>query len=389
MTEIDPDPIDRPGDFARALEVLRRDAEAVDDGVFPSAGMAALADAGIMGLTVGAEQGGAGPDPARFVDVVRRLAAECGSTAMVYLMHSCATAVVSAAPPPGLPDVAAGLASGRLLGTLAYSEPGSRSHFWAPVSEAASAGSNVRLSGSKSWVTSAGHADVYVASCRAVPAQRNGTKEGGSGGIDQYVLRAGTPGFEVAGNWSGLGLRGNASAPMTMDVEVREDHRLGNSGDGFGLMMGTVLPWFNLGNAAVSLGLARGAQDAAVAHVRSARLEHLSSSLADLPTIRAYLAKAEVALRAGEALLAATARSMMVPDEGTMAAVLAIKAAGNETALEVTDTAMRVCGGAAFSRRLGIERRFRDARAGHVMAPTSDALYDFLGRLMCGIDLFA
>jgi alkylation response protein AidB-like acyl-CoA dehydrogenase len=200
---------------------------------------------------------------------------------------------------------------------------------------------------------------------------------------------AGTAGLDVAGGWSGLGLRGNASAPMTMEVEVPVGHRLGASGDGFGLMMSSVLPWFNLGNAAVSVGLARGALDAAVAHVRSARLEHLSVSLADLPTIRAYLAKAEVALRAAEALLAATARSMMAPDDGTMAAVLAIKAAGNETALEVTDIAMRVCGGAAFSHRLGIERRFRDARAGHVMAPTSDALYDFLGRLLCGIDLFA
>ncbi|MBA3250184.1 MAG: acyl-CoA/acyl-ACP dehydrogenase, partial [Geodermatophilaceae bacterium] len=59
-----------------------------------------------------------------------------------------------------------------------------------------------------------------------------------------------------------------------------------------------------------------------------------------------------------------------------------------ETALSVSDTAMRVCGGAAFSKHLGIERAFRDARAGYVMAPTSDVLYEFLGRALCGLELF-
>ena len=55
---------------------------------------------------------------------------------------------------------------------------------------------------------------------------------------------------------------------------------------------------------------------------------------------------------------------------------------------EVTDAAMRVCGGAAFSKHLGIERAFRDARAGGVMAPTADVLYDFYGRALCGLELF-
>jgi len=369
--------------LAPVLAVLKRDADAVDDGAFPSGGIAALTEAGLMGLTVSTAQGGTGPDPLAFSEVVRSLAAECGSTAMVYLMHACAAAVVASAPPPGMPDLVEGLSTGRLLGTLAYSEKGSRSHFWAPVSKATVDGTQVRLTGYKSWVTSAGHADVYVASCGAVdhdaPAQL---------AVDQYALLAGTPGLVPAGPWSGLGLRGNASAPMSMDVVVPPAQRLGGPGAGFGLMMTAVLPWFNLGNACVSLGLARGALDAAVAHVTGARLEHVSSSLADLPTIRAYLAKAAVSLRAAEALASETARSLAQPDEGTMAAVLAVKAAGNETGLEVTDTAMRVCGGAAFSRQVGVERRFRDSRAGYVMAPTSDMLYDFLGRLLCGMDLF-
>ena len=71
-----------------------------------------------------------------------------------------------------------------------------------------------------------------------------------------------------------------------------------------------------------------------------------------------------------------------------MLRVLEIKAAAAEAALEVTDTAMRVCGGAAFRRELAIERLFRDARAASVMAPTSDVLFDFIGKAVCGLPLF-
>ncbi|HEY2563543.1 MAG TPA: acyl-CoA dehydrogenase family protein, partial [Acidimicrobiales bacterium] len=61
--------------------------------------------------------------------------------------------------------------------------------------------------------------------------------------------------------------------------------------------------------------------------------------------------------------------------------------AAGEAAAAVTDLAMKVCGGAAFRKELGIERRFRDARALRVMAPTSDTLIDFVGRAINGLPL--
>jgi len=71
-----------------------------------------------------------------------------------------------------------------------------------------------------------------------------------------------------------------------------------------------------------------------------------------------------------------------------MLAVLEVKAAAAEAATEITDLAMRVCGGAAFRKEIGVERHFRDARAAVVMAPTTDALYDFIGKAVCGQPLF-
>jgi alkylation response protein AidB-like acyl-CoA dehydrogenase len=70
-----------------------------------------------------------------------------------------------------------------------------------------------------------------------------------------------------------------------------------------------------------------------------------------------------------------------------MLRVLEVKAAAAEAAVEVTDRAMKVCGGSAFRKELGIERRFRDARAARVMAPTTDALLDFVGRAVAGLPL--
>ena len=67
---------------------------------------------------------------------------------------------------------------------------------------------------------------------------------------------------------------------------------------------------------------------------------------------------------------------------------LEVKAAAAEVASEVASTAMRVCGGMAFRKEVGIERQFRDARAAMVMAPTSDQLYDFIGRTVCGMPVF-
>jgi alkylation response protein AidB-like acyl-CoA dehydrogenase len=74
--------------------------------------------------------------------------------------------------------------------------------------------------------------------------------------------------------------------------------------------------------------------------------------------------------------------------EDAVLRVLEVKAAAGEAATEVTDLAMRVCGGAAFRREVGVERVFRDARAALVMAPTTDQLNEFIGKAVCGLPLF-
>lgn len=363
--------------------VAAANADQVDaEGAFPSAAVDALRGSGLLGLILPDEVGGLGAGPLEFTEVVRELAAACGSTAMIYLMHAAAAVAVAAAPPPGIPELLSAMASGEALGTLGFSEKGSRSHFWAPVSAAALSGDGkaVTLRADKSWVTSAGYADVYVISA--------GSTSGVAGEVDMYAVPSSTRGLSVVAPFSGMGLRGNASSPMTIEATIPVTSRLGEEGTGLDLMMQTVLPWFNLGSAAVSLGLAGAAYTATIAHVGSARLEHVGQALSALPTIRAQIARMGTTLVAQRAYLKSSAESLSAPGDETLTHVLGVKASANDAALAITESAMRVCGGAAFSKHLPIERGFRDARAGAVMAPTADVLYDFYGKAVTGLPLF-
>lgn len=375
--------MDVSGKLAPVLEIAGKNAREVDvEGRYPVEAVTALRESGLLGLTLPVDVGGLGGGPHELVTVLTALAGACGSTSMIYLMHVSAAMPVAAAPPAGLPKLLDGMADGSVLGSLAFSESGSRSHFWAPVSQATGTGDTVHVQAKKSWVTSAGEADIYVISTLSADS------EAGSGAVDLFAVPAATVGLDVAGPWRGMGLRGNASAPMTIDADVPVDQRLGDAGAGFATMMSTVLPWFNLGNSAVSMGLAKAAVDAAIAHTSAARLEHLDHSLSALPTIRAQLARMSIELAATTAYLDQTAGRLIEPQEDTMLHVLGVKAAANDAALKITDAAMRVCGGAAFSDHLRIDRYFRDARAGHVMAPTADVLYDFYGKAITNQPLF-
>jgi alkylation response protein AidB-like acyl-CoA dehydrogenase len=351
-------------------------------GRFPDRSIQALRDARMLGLTVPAAQGGLGLGPSAFVAVVEEIASACPSTAMIYVMHVCATQVIGASAHPRRDDLLRAIARGDHLTTLAFSEKGSRSNFWAPVSRAKRNGSGHVLAAEKSWVTSAGHATSYVVSTLAVD---------GKTPVEStlYLVEKGAAGLDVAGAWDGLGMRANASAPMKLaDCKVPADAMLCGEGKGFDTMLGVVLPWFQIGASAVANGIGLGALGAAGGHLVAARLEHMGEALSSLPTVRAQLARARVRLDASRAHTAQTARSMESPDDGTMLLVLESKALASETALETTDAAMRLCGGAAFSRHLPVERLFRDARAGAVMAPTTDHLHEFIGKALLGIPLF-
>jgi isovaleryl-CoA dehydrogenase len=363
--------------LARVVDdVVEPGAAAIDrDGTYPRSQLEALGEAGILGLISSPDVGGGGADLAAAASVVEELARHCGSTAMVVMMHYSATAVIEADGPQ---EIREAIAAGRHVTTLAFSEAGSRSHFWAPLGTATQQNGAVLLDAQKSWVTAAGEADSYVWSSRPMAA----------GPMTLWIVPSDAPGLSVPAPFDGLGLRGNASSPVTANgVEVPTAAMLGGDGAGLDIALTVVLPWFLVLNAAASIGLMQAVTDEATAHLARTQLVHLGQTLAQQPVGRARLAQMRIETDQVAALLSDALAAIGAGREDAQLRVLEVKAAAGEAAIDVTDLAMQVSGGAAFRKELGIERRFRDARAARVMAPTTDALNDFIGRALCGLPL--
>src|SRR6201996_8561205 len=353
-------------DLVAALEsVIERSispqaGEVDESGRFPHAGIEALGQAGILGATSAPAVGGGGASLAQTADIIRRIARSCGSTAMVVLMHYAATAVIEEGGPE---KTRRAIAEGTHLSSLAFSEPGSRSHFWAPEGTAVAEGDFVRLDARKSWVTSAGQADSYVWSSRPLRAE---------GPMSLWLVPNDAAGLSVAGGFDGLGLRGNASCSMTAEaVAVPASALLGKDGAGMDVALQTALPRFLVLSAAFSLGVMEELTALTAAHLTRVRLSHLDQTLADQPAVRARYARLRIRTDEVAAFLRDTVAAVESGRDDATLRVLQVKAVGAEAAAEVADEAMRLCGGAAFRRESGIERRFRDAVAARVMAPTT------------------
>jgi alkylation response protein AidB-like acyl-CoA dehydrogenase len=368
-----------------ARDVAAHAADVDSSGRYPKESMAALAREGFLGLTMPIKAGGAGQGPRVFAAVVEALAQRCSSTAMIYVMHvAAAQAIIQSTTIAGKrkEDLLRSMAAGTHLTTLAFSEKGSRSQFWAPVSSLAQTGGGLVASAEKSWVTSAHYADSYVASSQ---------KPGAASPLEStlYLMERANPGVDVRGSFNGLGLRGNDSAPAVWErAVVAEGDLLTPQGEGAAAMHYVVLPWFSVGTAAMANGLCLAATTATTAHLQQTGFAHSGTGLRDLPTLRARLADMTVRTEQARALLGYALGEIEQPSDKTDLLVLQTRLASIEAALDVTDLAMKACGGAAFSKHLPLERLFRDARAGWVMSPTADHLRDFIGRTLTGLPLF-
>jgi alkylation response protein AidB-like acyl-CoA dehydrogenase len=359
--------------------IAPRAAEIDRTGAFPREALQALSAAGLLGLISAQEVGGWGEGHRAATLVMERVARECASTSMVLCMHFAAAAVIEAHGPR---DVREAIAAGKHVSSLAFSEAGSRSHFWTPVSSATPVAGNghVQLDALKSWVTSAGQVDSYVWSSKPLAAE---------GASTIWLVPARSSGLSVTAPFDGLGLRGNYSSPIKAErVLIDRSAMLGPDGGGFDIMLNIVLPYFQFMSAGCGVGLMEAATTKAAAHIGGTKYSYSGMSLADLPTIRAYLARMRIKTDMVRALVMDALDALESGRADALLRILEVKAAASEASTEVTDLAMRVCGGAAFRKEVGVERNFRDARAATIMAPTTDVLYDFIGKALTGLPVF-
>jgi len=360
-------------ELAQAL--IAPGAAAIDrESRFPDAQLSALGQVGALGLLVPREQGGVGAGLVALADACEAVGGACASTGMVFLMHSVTAATVAGGGGGSAPSLLEGMASGEVLGTLAFSERGTGAHFYAPELRAERRDGSVRVSGRKAFVTSGGHADVMLV---LLQSEREG--------LDCYAVRKDGAGVRFEGRWEGLGMRGNSSIAVEFDdVALGADERVGEAGEAAGLVFGVVAPTFLVGLAAVNIGIAQAALSSALEHAKS-RAYPDGSALVEVATVQHALADMDISVRAARTLLQEAARLGDSGDEGGLVALMESKVLCTDTAARVTQAALEVCGGQGYTPALPIERHLRDARAGAVMAPTNGVLRTWSAKAIAGI----
>ncbi|WP_268761121.1 acyl-CoA dehydrogenase family protein [Burkholderia sp. Leaf177] len=353
-----------------------------ENAVWPEAGMRSLQRARLTGLTAPARVGGHGQGLLGMVTLTETLGAACSSTAMCFGMHCVATAVIAAKANARMDsDYLGPIAAGEHLTTLALSESGTGSFFFLPETKLHRNENGLIVEGTKQFVTNGAHADSYVVSTVAsVPSA--------VGDFSCLVVDKDAPGIRWGEPWQGLGMRGNASRPMHLDqVRVSPDSVLGQEGDQVWFVFEVVAPFFLMAMAGTYLGVAQTALNVAMNHLKSRRHSHSATSLSDVEVIQHRVGELWTGLQKSRLLVYEAARLGDSAHPDALTYLLASKADVARTAVEITNEAMSLCGGIAYRENSTLSRLLRDARASHVMSPTTEMLTLWTGRSAMGLPL--
>jgi acyl-CoA dehydrogenase len=243
------------------------------------------------------------------------------------------------------------VAKGEAIPAFALSEPNAGSDVAALTCEARAEAGGYVIDGEKTWISNGGIADFYVVFARTGEAP-------GARGISAFVVDAGTPGFEIAERIDVIAPHPLARLTFR-GCRVPASSRLGASGEGFKVAMRT-LDVFRTSVAAAALGLARRAMSEALA--RATTRPMFGATLADLQITQAKLAQMATGIDAAALL---TYRAAWLRDRGqpvTREAAMA-KMAATETAQEVIDAAVQMCGAMGVVSGAPVEKLYREVRA--------------------------
>lgn len=358
-------------------------AQADAEALWPESTMRALGDAGLLGLNVPTELGGHGEGMVGIVAISEILAQESPSAALCFAMHCVGTAAIAAkATDHQKTAYLEPIARGEHITTLALSEPGTGLHFYVPETQLARDGDGYTVTGTKSFITNGSHADSYVVSTKGVEPTA------GEGAFSCVLVQGEAEGLEWQDEWQGLGMRSNSSRTAALrGVRVPAHDLLGNQGDQLWYVFEVLAPYFLMAMAGTYAGVATCAVDMAREHLGSRRHTHTGELLGSNPVMAHRLGDIWMDAQRTRQLVYHAATAGDAGDPDSLVQILACKAAAGETAVRVTNEAMTIGGGTAYRENSKLARLLRDARASHVMAPTTDMLKTWTGRALLQLPL--
>lgn len=370
-----------------AKDVLAPNVEQTDKGAtWPELSMRALQQEGLGGLVIPAAYGGQGHGLLTLAKVCETLGQECASTAICFGMHCVGSSVIAAnATTDQQARFLSPICEGRHITTLSLSEAGTGAHFYLPQTalEAISP-EEFSITGTKTFVTNGGHADSYVISAVAA------SPEAPIGQFSCVVLPAEAEGIHWGANWDGLGMRGNSSRTMELrGVRVPRSNLLGKEGDQIWYIFNVVTPYFLMAMAGTFLGVATSALDEARRHLIRRYHTHTGSSLAQASVLQHRLGSLWAMLERTRRLTYHAASSFDAGEPDALTAVMAAKVEVADCVVSIVNEAMTLCGGIGYRNGSKLHRLLRDARAAHLMSPTTDILRVWIGRALLGQPLLS
>lgn len=323
-----------------------------------------LGQIGLMGVLVPEEYGGSGFGYQEYVDVIVEVAKVCGSIGLSVAAHNslCTGHIMAFGNEEQKSKWLPKLATAEWIGAWGLTEANTGSDALRMRTTAVLDGDEYVINGSKNWITHGKTGDVAVVMVRT-------GETGSSKGISAIVVERGTPGFSAGKKENKLGMRASETTEMIFDnCRVPKENLLGVEGEGFKQAM-KVLDGGRISIAALSLGIAKGAYEAALAY--SKERQQFGQSISSFQAISFKLADMATEIEAAELLIRQAAdlknRHLPMTKESAMAKYYA-----SEVAVRCATEAVQIFGGYGYTKDFPVEKFYRDSKLCTIGEGTSE-----------------
>jgi alkylation response protein AidB-like acyl-CoA dehydrogenase len=357
----------------RRIAPLVRDID--DGGTFSFDLLAILREAGFLSMAVPPAYGGVDSDLRSYVVIMEELGKVFPTACTTLTPHWFATKVIArAATGDWVAPFLAEVAGGEHLGAIALTEPNAGSDLAAASTRARQVDGSWVIDGQKRFITNGGVADFYLVLAR--------TGGDGPGGLSLFFVEGDRPGMTVGRFEKKMGLRSSPTAELYFDgVAVPQDHLVGDAGRGFaetmqGMEEGRIMV------AALSLGIAQGALEQAVAY--AAERQQFGKPIAAFQGLQFLIADMGIRTEAARSLTYDAAEAYLAgrPDAARLAAMA--KTFASDAAMAVTTDAVQVLGGSGYVTDFPVEMLMRDAKINQIFEGTNQIQRMLIARSLLG-----
>jgi butyryl-CoA dehydrogenase len=345
-------------------EVLPIAAEIDQNHRFPRETVKKMTKAQMFGIPFPVSLGGSGGDDIGYVIAIEELAKKCATTAIILSAHTslCCWPIYKFGTDPQKQRYLTRLLKGELLGAFALTEPNAGTDAASQQTTAVLHDDHYILNGSKTFITNAGQADVYIVFAMTDRAQ-------GVKGISAFIVEKETVGFTIGKIEDKLGIRASATGELIfVNCKIPVTNLLGKIGQGFRVAMQT-LDGGRIGVAAQALGIAEGAMEEAVKYAKQRK--QFGKPIAQFQGLQWMMAEMETKINAAKWLVYNAAYLKSIDQPYTKEAAMA-KLYASEVAMDITTKAVQIHGGYGYIRDYPVERMLRDAKITEIYEGTSE-----------------